>query len=184
MNRLMQAGQQFQFLFYELQLIVNERWWRWLTCWFGGSTGIIVSYRLDRAGYLLFGTTWAVGRLLCYPIFLGLRLMSASHEIHYRANIGPGLKILHPTLGVVINGSATIGKHLTLTGGNCIGLRKMKPTKDFVLGDRVTLGVNAVVLGPVCLGDDINIGAGAVVVNDCEGQAVLVGVPARVTTTL
>lgn len=48
MKRVHEAFQQWSHLRYEIGLIVNHRRWRWLTCWFGGSAGIIVSYRLDR----------------------------------------------------------------------------------------------------------------------------------------
>jgi serine O-acetyltransferase len=46
------------------------------------------------------------------------------------------------------------------------------------LGNHVSLGANAVVLGPVIIGDNVNIGAGAVVINDAPDNCFLVGVPA------
>ena len=175
-SRLSDAFQQWSYLFYDLGLIVNRRYWRWLTCWFGGSAGILVSYRLDRFFYLLLGEVWALVRILFFPLFLLLRLLSAPHEIHYRAQIGRGLKILHGSLGIVVSGHAVIGEGLTLTGGNCIGERR---PGILMLVNNVTLGANAVVLGPVKIGDGAQIGAGAVVVNDAKNDAVLVGVPAH-----
>src|SRR5689334_4036046 len=121
MKRIQEAFQQWGYLFYEISLIVNGRYWRWLTCWFGGSAGIILSYRMDRFFYLLMGDAWAAIRLFFFPCFLMLRWISAPHEIHYRSKIDRGLKILHGALGIVVSGNAVIGKRLTLTGGNCIG---------------------------------------------------------------
>jgi serine O-acetyltransferase len=174
-----EAVRQLNYLRYELGLIVNKRWWRWLTCWFGGGAGVIVSYRLDRCLYLVFGKSWSIVRLAFFPVFLFLRLISAKHEIHFRADVGRGLLILHPSLGVVISAYAVVGDHLTLTGGNCIGGRKGLKHGNLVLGNRVSLGANAVILGPVRIGDRTDIGAGAVVVHDFPGHGVLAGVPAK-----
>lgn len=168
------------YLIYELKCIVNNRWWRWLTCWFSSSTGVIVSYRIDRFGFLLFRRAWPILRLFVMPIFWFLRLLGANHEIHYSADIGPGLKVLHGSLGVVVSGVAVAGRHLTLTGGNCIGkCRPMKPG-ELVLGDDVELGVNAVILDPLQIGNHVQIGAGSVVIADAPDTVVLAGVPARI----
>jgi serine O-acetyltransferase len=164
---------------YELRVMVNRCWWRWLTCWFGGAACLIVSYRLDRCGYLLAGSAWAVLRLLLLPLFLTLRLLSAKHEIHYHAEIGKGLRVLHPSLGVVVSAHTIAGEQLILTGGNCIGGRRPLRRGDLVLGNNVTLGANAVVLGPVRIGSRVVVGAGAVVIESCGDNTVLVGVPAR-----
>lgn len=171
---------QFYYLKYELKRIVNQRWWRWLTCWFSGGTGVIVSYRMDRFGFLLFRRAWPILRLFVMPIFWFLRLLGANHEIHYTADIGPGLKVLHASLGVVVSGGTVAGSHLTLTGGNCIGKRRPMKPGELVLGNYVELGVNAVVLGPLQLGNHVLIGAGSVVIADAPDDVVLAGVPARI----
>lgn len=178
-ERLSRAWQQITFLFYEIRLIVSGRWWRWFTCWFSSSTTVVMSYRLDRCGYLIFKEAWAVGRILFLPLFIFLRILGANHDIHYRANIGKGLRILHPVLGVVVNGYAVIGQELILTGGNCIGGRQTLTQDTLRIGDSVTLGANAVILGPVILGNNISIGAGAVVIDSYPEGMVLVGVPAK-----
>ena len=48
------------------------------------------------------------------------------------------------------------------------------------VGDRVSIGSGAVILGGLSIGDDALIGAGAVVTRDVEPGAVVAGVPARV----
>jgi serine O-acetyltransferase len=124
-----------------------------------------------------------VFRIFFFPFFLILKVFSVPHEISYGANIGKGLKILHPSLGIVISKYAVIGENLTLTGGNCIGGRKGLKNGDLILGENITLGANAVILGPVVLGDNTVIGAGAVVIHNSPGNEVLVGVPARSITS-
>jgi serine O-acetyltransferase len=48
------------------------------------------------------------------------------------------------------------------------------------LGNRVDIGAGAKILGPIRIGDDVAIGANAVVLIDVPSNSVAVGVPARV----
>ena len=170
-----------EFLVEDLQRLVNNQWWRWIAIWFSGPPWVVFSYRLDRCLYLIFGSIYPVVRILFRPVFLFMRVLGEGHDIHYAAQIGKGLLVLHPSLGVVVSGLATCGDNLTLTGGNCIGIRKAVKPGDLILGSNVVLGVNAVVLGPVKIGDKCRIGAGAVVTRDAADASVLVGVPAVAT---
>jgi serine acetyltransferase len=171
--------EQIRFLIYELKMIVHGKRWRWLTIWFGGSVWINVSYRIDRALFLIWGSMYPGVRPFFFPFFLFCALLGGRHEIHYRARIGRGLRILHSALGTVISGKTVAGDRLILVGGNLIGGRKPLKEGDIAIGSHVTLGANAVVLGPVKVGDGAQIGAGAVVVSDVPSQAVFIGVPAR-----
>ncbi len=165
----------------ELKILTDHRPVRWWVLFFEPPAGVVISYRLDRAGYLLCGKSWTLLRLLLLPVSLGLRVLSCRHEIHFKAKIGCGLRIMHPTLGVAVNGDAMVGKNCLLNGGNSIGCRRPIQRGELVLGDDVQLGINACVLGPVVVGDRVNIGAGAVVIHDLPTGSVAVGVPARPT---
>lgn len=158
---------QFSYLVSELKQIVNHRPLRWVTCWFNGGTHVVISYRLDRCGYLLFKRSWSAFRLLLLPYQMLIRLLGGDHDIHFKADIGRGLMILHPALGVVVSSTTIAGKCLLLTGGNCIGIRRSTSPGDLTLGDHVVLGANAVILGPVHIGNNVKIGAGAVVTHGC-----------------
>jgi len=48
-----------------------------------------------------------------------------------------------------------------------------------MLDDNVNLGANAVILGPIVLGDNITIGALALVNKDFKSGCTLVGVPVK-----
>jgi serine O-acetyltransferase len=49
-----------------------------------------------------------------------------------------------------------------------------------VIGNRVDIGTGAKVLGSIRIGDDVIIGANAVVLNDVPSHSLAVGVPARI----
>jgi serine O-acetyltransferase len=170
------ASGQFRYLKCDLDRAVNGRWWRWVGVLLQPGTLSIVGYRFSRAAYLAIGKPYRALHLLLRPIHLLVRPFAAGLEIHYAAEIGPGLLVLHPNLGIVVSGSAVAGADLTLTGGNCIG-----NGKGLILGDRVNLGANAVILGPGSVGSDVIVGAGSVLLGDAPAGANMVGAPVRPT---
>lgn len=88
--------------------------------------------------------------------------------------------MLHPSVGCVVSGMAIVGENLTLTGGNIIGARAGCKKGGIVIGNNCSMGANAVVLGPLTLGNYIEISAQALVVNDCrDSNCLLLGVPAK-----
>ena len=101
-------------------------------------------------------------------------------EIHPGATIGRGLVIDHGS-GVVIGETAEIGDNCTLYQGVTLGgtgkdTGKRHPT----LGNNVMVGAGAKVLGPFRIGDNAQIAAGAVVLEEIPANATAVGIPARV----
>ena len=93
------------------------------------------------------------------------------------AAIGPGLLILHFG-GIVINNNVVIGEECTLHHGVTIG-NKVPGGRSPRLGNRVMVGVGAVILGDITVGDGAQIGANAVVVQPVPPGGVAVGIPAK-----
>jgi len=101
-------------------------------------------------------------------------------DIHPGAQIGDGFFIDHGT-GVVIGETAVIGKNVTLYQGVTLGgtgkdTGKRHPT----LGDGVTVGAGAKVLGPINIGNHVKVGAGSIVLKDVPDQCTVVGNPGRI----
>jgi serine O-acetyltransferase len=101
-------------------------------------------------------------------------------EIHPGATIGRRFFIDHG-MGVVIGETAIVGDDVMLyhdvtLGGRSLAKVKRHPT----VGDRVTIGSGARVLGDVTLGDDSQVGANSVVTKDIPAGAVAVGIPAQI----
>jgi len=173
------AIEQLRFLRHELCLLTHDKPIRWLVLFFEPSAGVLISYRLDRCFYLLCGPVWTALRILAFPLFLFLRLLSCRHEICFKAQIGQGLQVWHSTLGLVVHGDAIVGKNCILYGGNSIGVRRGIRRGELVLGDDVVLGINSCILGPARIGDRVVIGAGAIVVSDIPQNTMVVGGPVR-----
>ncbi len=105
-------------------------------------------------------------------------------EIHPGATIGPGLFIDHG-MGVVIGETAQIGEDVTIYHGVTLGGTSLEPGKRHpTVGDRVTIGAGAKVLGPIDVGHDSRIGGNAVVVRPVADNSVVVGVPGQVIARL
>ncbi|MDR1152276.1 MAG: serine O-acetyltransferase, partial [Bifidobacteriaceae bacterium] len=82
-------------------------------------------------------------------------------EIHPGARLGRRLFIDHG-MGVVIGETTEVGDDVTLFQGVTLGGRSMSTGKRHpTLGDRVVVGAGAKVLGPLRIGDDVQIGANA-----------------------
>lgn len=128
--------------------------------------------------YLSFGKFWSVFRIIFTPL-LNLCYAYSNCEINYHAQVGPGILILHAAPGIVISGKAIIGKNLTLTGGNIIGTKKVTSQTEFIIGNECSLGANAVIIGPLTLGNNVQIGACALVIHSYGNGLTLVGNPAK-----
>ncbi len=174
-----QAYQQINYFIKDYQRLAGSQKLRMLYLWLSRASVGILLYRLERMMFLLFGNTWKIIRIAFLPFFLPLYAYS-NLEISYLADIGPGITVLHPSLGVVVSSFVTIGKNLTLTGGNIIGGKKeVRKGKRFIIGDNANFGANAVILGPVTLGNNIIIGAMAMVNKNFESNSMIAGVPAK-----
>ncbi len=98
------------------------------------------------------------------------------------AKIGGGLFIAHYG-GIVVSKDSVIGKNCNISQGVSLiqknaGVKKGTP----IVGDNVYIGPGAKLLGGVVIGNDVVIGANSVVVEDVEDNAVVIGIPARVTS--
>lgn len=99
-------------------------------------------------------------------------------DILPRADLGGGCIIAHG-IGLVVGGRTVIGEDCTLLHGVTLGEARFDELDCPRLGDRVTVGAGAIVLGGITVGDDAMIGAGSVVRSDVPPGAVVAGVPAR-----
>ena len=127
---------------------------------------------------------------------IGSRLLRAPFSFVYRilkvlSQILPGIDLpcevvvgrrftLEHFGGILISGDAVFGDDCVIRNGVTVGLRHTGHRGAPVFGNRVGVGAGAKILGAIRIGDDVAIGANAVVITDVPSNSLAVGVPARI----
>jgi serine O-acetyltransferase len=139
----------------------------------------LVVYRFGR---------WRIGlkprllRQLLYPLYLLLHKavqVAAGIEMPCEVEIGRNFVIDHFG-GIVISGYAKFGDNCRIRNGCVVGLARVDDPCAPTIGNNVDIGCGAKLLGRITIGDNVLIGANAVVVRDVPANSIAVGVPARV----
>ncbi len=98
-------------------------------------------------------------------------------EIHPGAQLGRRFFIDHG-MGIVIGETAIVGDDVTLYQGVTLGgTGKEKGKRHPTIGNQVTIGSGAKILGNITVGDNCRVGAGSVVLRNVPPNSTIVGVP-------
>ena len=101
-------------------------------------------------------------------------------QIPLPTNIGRGLLMTHYGT-IVINIHAVIGDNVNISHGVTIGQSNRGDKRGVpVIGNEVYIGPGAKVFGKITIGNNVAIGANAVVTKDLPSNSIAVGVPARI----
>lgn len=137
---------------------------------------LLVWYRLCRG---LGGRPALMPVLLfCYLMLRRAQRRTGVH-LSRHVNIGPGFRIEHAGKSY-INMDTVFGAECTIMHSVTIGVSHSRHGRPGVpvIGNRVFIGPNAVLYGPIMVGDDAMIGANSVVNRDVPPGALAAGVPA------
>jgi serine O-acetyltransferase len=140
---------------------------------------VMVVYRFGQWRYTI---KWRWLRLpfsfLYKVLFLLVQILTGT-ELPCEAKVGRRFTIEH--FGdIIISGDAVFGDDVVIRNGVTVGLRHTGHRGSPTIGNRVDIGAGAKILGPIQIGDDVAIGANAVVIQNVPSNCVAVGVPARV----
>lgn len=103
-------------------------------------------------------------------------------KIFRNTKIAGGLMCYHP-FATVIN-AKSIGQNFQFRNGLTIGNKGNDNQLTPVIGNNVTVGANVVIIGAICIGDHVVIGAGSVVVKDVPSNCIIAGNPAQIIRQL
>lgn len=136
--------------------------------------------RLRRVEYWQNCRRSPVFRPIYYFLYWRFRRLSLRMGYSIPPNVfGPGLSIAHPGT-LIVNDAARIGENCRIHPGVTIGTAAGEEHAAPHIGKNAFIGPNAVILGPIEIGDDVAIGANAVVNRSFPESGITVaGVPAK-----
>ena len=136
-------------------------------------------YRFGRWRYGVRPALLRKALSLVYRVLFKLMQIITGIELPCEVRIGRNFVIDHSG-GIVISGFARFGDNCRIRNGVVVGLSRVDDPCAPVIGNNVDIGAGAKVLGAISVGDNVLIGANAVVVRDVPANSIAVGVPAVV----
>lgn len=139
----------------------------------------LIVYRFGRWRYTI---RWRWARIpfsFLYKLIKPMSEILTGIELPCEVTLGSRFRIDHFG-GIVISGDAVFGDDCVIRNGVTVGLKNTGQRGAPTLGNRVDIGAGAKILGPIKIGDDVLIGANAVVITDVPSNSIAVGVPARI----
>lgn len=138
----------------------------------------IAVYRLGRYTRTLRPRWLALPLRLAYRVLELLVRIAFGIELSSNSDIGPGFYIGH-AFGIVVH--ADLGARCSIGQGVTIGAKGAGRSRGYPrLGDDVYLGAGAMVIGDVHVGDRVVVGANTVVVQDIPADSRVVSAAVRI----
>jgi serine O-acetyltransferase len=139
----------------------------------------MAAYRYGRWRYTIKWRWLRMPFSFIYKLLKPISEVVTGIELPCEVTLGRRFRIDHFG-GIVISGDAVFGDDCVIRNGVTVGLKHTGTRGAPILGNRVDIGAGAKVLGAIRIGDDVQIGANAVVLTDVPSNCIAVGVPARV----
>ncbi|MDR3734215.1 MAG: serine acetyltransferase [Acidobacteriaceae bacterium] len=139
----------------------------------------MVVYRFGRWRYRIRPRALRLPFSFLYKLLKVFSQILTGIELPCEAIVGRRFRIDHFG-AIIISGDAVFGDNCVVRNGVTVGLRHPSDPRSPIIGNRVDIGAGAALLGPIRIGDDVSIGANAVVITDVPANSIAVGVPARI----
>jgi serine O-acetyltransferase len=140
---------------------------------------VMVVYRFGRWRYTIRWRWLRMPLSLFYKVLKVISEILTGIELPCEVTLGRRFRIDHFG-GIIISGDAVFGDDCIIRNGVTVGLKDTGHRGSPIIGNRVDIGAGAKILGPIQIGNDVIIGANAVVLTDVPPNSLAVGVPARV----
>jgi serine O-acetyltransferase len=151
---------------------------------YGGNFGAqgfwaMAVYRFGRWRYGVRPVLLRKAMSLVYRVLYKFVQILTGIELPCEAEVGRNFVIDHFG-GVIVSGYARFGNDCRIRNGVVVGLARTDDPCAPTIGDNVDIGAGAKVLGHIRIGNNVLIGANAVVTCDVPDDCIAVGVPAVV----
>lgn len=138
---------------------------------------VLVVYRFGRWRYSVRPVLLRKLFSVLYKFLYKVIQIVTGIELPCEAVIGRNFVIDHFG-GIVISGYARFGDNCRIRNGVVVGLKNVDEPCAPVIGNKVDIGAGAKLLGKIHIGDNVVIGANAVVLTDVPDDSLAVGIPA------
>lgn len=135
------------------------------------SIRVYQEYKVKKGFVALFFSKVCVVRHMFWSVVTGA-------DIPINCNLGGGLLIPHPN-GIVIHPDTEVGVNCLIHQQVTFGVKRGVNVAPRI-GGHVDIGAGAKIIGPIVIGNDVLVGANAVVVADVNQGMIVAGVPAKV----
>ena len=147
--------------------------------WAAQGFWVLVVYRFGRWRYTIRFAPLRKLMSLVFRILFKIVWIVTGTEMPCEVVIGHNFVIDH-SYGIVIHGQARFGDNCRIRTGVVVGLNRVTETQAPVFGNNVDIGAGAKILGNIRIGNDVLIGANAVVLTDVPDNCIAVGIPAKI----
>ena len=140
---------------------------------------VMIVYRFGCWRYTIKSALIRKPFSLLYKVLYKFIQVITGIELPCEVAVGKNFRIDHFG-GIIISGFASFGDNCVIRDGVTVGLRRVDDPVAPQIGNNVDIGTGAKVLGGITIGDNVVIGANAVVLEDVPSNSIAVGVPARI----
>lgn len=137
----------------------------------------LLVYRFGRWRYTVRPILLRKMLSLLYKVLYKFVQIVTGIELPCEVPIGSNFRIDHFG-GIVISGYAEFGNNCRIRNGVVVGLKNPENPCAPKIGNDVDIGAGAKLLGPIVIGNNVSIGANAVVTRSIPDNSIAVGVPA------
>ena len=140
---------------------------------------VMAVYRFGRWRYGIKARPIRMPFSLLYKFMFKAVQILTGVELPCEAKVGKNFKIDHFG-GIIVSGYASFGDNCRIRNGVTVGIKDIDDLRAPQISSNVDIGAGAKILGPIKIGNNVKIGANAVVVEDVPDNSIAVGVPARI----
>jgi serine O-acetyltransferase len=140
---------------------------------------VMCVYRFGRWRYSFSSPVVRKPLSFVYKILYKLVQIVTGVELPCEVKVGKNFVIDHFG-GIIVSGYAKFGDNCRIRNGVVVGLKSVDRPIAPIVGNNVDIGAGAKILGAIEIGDNVLIGANAVVLQNVPSNSIAVGVPAIV----
>jgi serine O-acetyltransferase len=140
---------------------------------------VMIVYRYGRWRYGIKNSMLRKPFSFLYRFLYKTVQILTSIELPCEVPVGRNFRIDH--FGdIIISGYASFGDDCIIRNGVTVGLKNIEEKAAPKIGNQVNIGAGAKLLGNITIGDNVDVGANAVVISSVPANSIAVGIPARI----